>query len=463
MNDLSESAIVELNKIKVAKTKMDKENIRIKAASKATSIEWEDPALPNNSKGESIECSYIAVVMPPGSKKSLIKKTVFEPVFEWQDSKIIEEKTERDRLISEKKTLELGIENKRKKMFKEKASLENVNKEISSLEQKLPIIPHLTDLVGDNITLEALTVKAYQQGGYYGCISDEGGIMENFSGLYSGGKANIDIVLKGIDGGRVAYCRRLGEDVVFNAYLNFLLLFQPQVLQEMSKKQAFKGRGFIERFFFILPENRLQKVFDSPAINREVKKTYQDAVRKLLNLSYRKEEQTVLTLSEEAYTSLGDTHDMIEEKILSGEALASEEWCNKLVGNVAKLAGLLHIAEYGSSKLEISKTTLQKAIDLALKITSHTEVAYEYMRVGEIAKNTDMIFQWIRKLEEPFFTKNDLKDGIRGNKLYKAKKHLEDVFQNLKNKNIIKEYKIKGRGRPTTIYFVNPRLFESKL
>ncbi|MBT7087552.1 DUF3987 domain-containing protein, partial [bacterium] len=52
-------------------------------------------------------------------------------------------------------------------------------------------------------TPEELAAKVYEQNNYLGIFSDEGGITEVLSGLYTGGSANIDILLKGIDGGDV--------------------------------------------------------------------------------------------------------------------------------------------------------------------------------------------------------------------------------------------------------------------
>ena len=71
--------------------------------------------------------------------------------------------------------------------------------------------------------------------------------MEVFAGLYSGARANMDIVLKGIDGGRVRIERK-DSTIDVEPYLTILLIVQPRILQNMAEQKSFQGNGLLERF-----------------------------------------------------------------------------------------------------------------------------------------------------------------------------------------------------------------------
>jgi len=98
-------------------------------------------------------------------------------------------------------------------------------------------VPPLPKLFVNDATPEALADHVMEQDNRMAVISDEGGFFEVISGLYNGGKANNDIVLKGYDGGDVRIERK-DRSVRLRPYLTLALVAQPQVLKSLGERQA---------------------------------------------------------------------------------------------------------------------------------------------------------------------------------------------------------------------------------
>src|SRR5262245_28199524 len=175
---------------------------------------------------------YCAIALPPANHKSLVLSCCTKPLIQWEQEQIRQKIPEKKRLQSEYKTQEKiieGLRNKAAKTDDEKKRLLLVE-EITALEATLTPAPVLPILFTNDATPESLASLIHEQGGRLAIFSDEGGIMETLAGLYSNGVANVDILLKGIDGGEVRI-RRKDRSVILNPYLTVLLAVQPAVIQ----------------------------------------------------------------------------------------------------------------------------------------------------------------------------------------------------------------------------------------
>src|SRR5262245_41881295 len=90
-------------------------------------------------------------------------------------------------------------------------------------------------------------------------LSDEGGMFEIMSGLYSDGRVNLDVFLQAHAGQSVRVDR--GERTVHlrRPALTFGLAVQPQVIAELSQgsKRKFRGIGALARFLYCLPRSNI--------------------------------------------------------------------------------------------------------------------------------------------------------------------------------------------------------------
>jgi hypothetical protein len=145
---------------------------------------------------------YTAVALPPGNNKSLVLRRATAPLIEWEADKRLEMAPKIMEARSRRKSEEKVIEHKRKEAARkdDAKERENLLEEITKLEMELTEIPVLPKLFANDATPESLATSVHEQHSRFAIISDEGGVTETLAGLYTKGAANIDILLKGIDG-----------------------------------------------------------------------------------------------------------------------------------------------------------------------------------------------------------------------------------------------------------------------
>jgi hypothetical protein len=198
---------------------------------------------------------YCLVGLPPANNKTLVLRSCIAPLSAWEkeQKEILEPQIRKER--SEYKSREKIIEGLRNKITKEENPIEQERliHEIAEKESLLTETRILPCLFITDATPEELATKVCEQNNYLGIFSDEGGITEVLAGLYTGGLANIDILLKGIDGGDVKV-RRKDKNLDLNPLLTIVLTVQPQVIQRLGEKKAYVGNGFLERFYIYYPK-----------------------------------------------------------------------------------------------------------------------------------------------------------------------------------------------------------------
>ncbi len=213
---------------------------------------------PSSDWKESINI-YSLVALEPGNLKSKVFQECNEPLLEWESAQAEIMRPEIIELESHKKTLEETIKKARTRVASLKGEERGeLLKEINLLEIELNDIPPLVEpeIFSNDITPENLGIRCSEQHGIYSILGDEGGFMHTISGLYTGGKANVDVILKGIDGGSVRV-RRGDRSLNFNPILTISLAIQPEVIRKMGNEKNFTGIGFIERFLYFLPESKV--------------------------------------------------------------------------------------------------------------------------------------------------------------------------------------------------------------
>lgn len=205
-------------------------------------------------------------------------------------------------------------------------------------------------------------------------------------GLYTNGHANVDIVLKGIDGGHLRV-RRRDRNFDLTPYLTFVLTPQPIVIQNMSEKRAFIGNGMLERWLYVLLKPRLgYRTHDTPPVPKHIEQAYHEAIKKLLDIPTLMEdgvEQTrVLTLSPDASKEWKEFQKTIEPMLRQhGKLALCQGWGGKLCGFVLRIAGLLHVAEHGQNNLTINKNSMANALELGALLIEHALATFSLMEL----------------------------------------------------------------------------------
>lgn len=409
---------------------------------------------------------YALVALPPANNKSLVLNQCTKPLREWEIAQAITLAPEITKQRSERRNQEKLIESLRTKAVKGKdmAECARLFGEVNELEAKLLQPKALPQLFANDATPEALAQNAHEQGGRFAIITDEGGIVETLSGLYTGGNANVDVILKGIDGGDVRIQRKGQQNYDLRPFLTFMLIVQPQIIQNMGERGAFQGNGLIERFLYVLPASKLgYRTLDTAPVPDDVQVAYGYAMRKLLDIQPIVDERgqempQVLTLAPDAHSLFTQLRHEIEADLRPGGRLhGCMGWGGKLAGYSLRLAGQLHIAEHGAQIKVISADTMGRAAYIALLLIDHARAAFNLMGVDKAIEDAKAVLDWIKAHGRAVFHRTDCLKALHGR--FTTATRLTDALKVLADRNIVSgpHSLVTTPGKRATIaFYVNP-------
>lgn len=122
--------------------------------------------------------------------------------------------------------------------------------EIAELRTELSNMPpsNFRRIAVDNVTPESL-VNLLEENGTLLMISDESGMLGNFSGRYSNNIPNLDLLLKSWNGETYISDRATRASIVLKKpYMSICLACQPYMFDSMINNPVFRGSGLIARF-----------------------------------------------------------------------------------------------------------------------------------------------------------------------------------------------------------------------
>ncbi|ETO91268.1 MAG: hypothetical protein P857_763, partial [Candidatus Xenolissoclinum pacificiensis L6] len=412
---------------------------------------------------------YTIIALPSANNKTLILRNISQPLKDWEKAK----STEKDLIIEKQKEKlkiwNLQLEYKRKQICKSKTLDEknHLEREIDRLIDSKPEVDHKIKLFGNNFTSESLLQDLYEQKGKLSLIADEGGLFETLFGLYTGGKTNFDIVLKGIDGGTEKMKRKSCEFHIPEIYLSMVLLVQPAIITKLHNRSSTQGVGLEERFIYLLPKILLgHRKLDDYSIPIGLKLNYDRLCQDLLDIVYSLDEPIKLLLSDTAKSEFYKFRADIEKELGPGGSLSNIlGWGGKLCGYVLRFAGLIHVVDnYPIRNQEdnttISLETMQKAIEIGNILIEHAVYAFGFNTSA--SKTTDRVVVWLKKIlssSRDRFTQTDLYKEFRI-----PAKDIKPDLDLLIECNYIKiaNYKNDHAKKDTTVYLINPKLKDFK-
>ena len=422
-----------------------------------------------NPKGDWIEPInvYLLAALPPGNNKSSVLNACSKPLVTWENEQAEKLGPKIKQAKSERKTMEKYIEKERNSAIQNKdhdfRKLEV--HEIAEMEARLEDPPVLPQIFVTDATPEALVSIVAGQGGRLAILSDEGGIMEVISGLYSGGKANINIILNGIDGGYVRV-ERNDKSFDLSPYLTFCLFAQPIVIQCMGSKKAFTGKGMLERFLYLLPHSKLgYRTHDTEPVSKVLRDGYNRQVTELLNkfmlVGEGEVDRFILKLDSQSHEDWRIFQDQTEKEFRSGGKLYSiSGWGGKISGFALRLAGLIHIMKSDDEHTRINRETMESALTLASFLKEHALAAFGLMSVDRATEKANVVLGWVRENDELSFTRSSCHAALHGQ--VNDVNELIEAIDVLKERNIVSgPESVPTGGRPSIVYHVNPALFSN--
>lgn len=416
---------------------------------------------------------FLAVVLWPGNRKSTVFSKVEKPLREYEEAAVLSMAEEIAAAESRHRILLGKVQKAQAKASAcDGPEAEQLTRTATELAKqaagtRIPVVPRF---VADDVTPERLATLLKEQDSHMGVLSAECGIFELMAGRYSDGAANLDVYLKG-HAGDTLRVDRVGRppEYVSHPALTIGLAVQPEVLAGLVSKQGFRGRGLLGRFLYSLPPNLLgRRKIGAQPLSEENSKEYARNICKLLELPLDRDKERriqshVLRFSNESLEKFREFEAWIEPRLAEFGLLGHmTDWGGKLAGAVARIAGLLHLAEHAGEtapwNTQISLATVEKAICLGDYFIPHAQAAYAAMGADPAIEDAKRVLEWIRKEGVPEFTKRNAFQSLKG--YFKQVTQLEPALAILCEHAYIRLRATESRpgaGRkPSPVYEVNP-------
>jgi replicative DNA helicase len=292
--------------------------------------------------------------------------------------------------------------------------------------------PEKPRFVTDDTTPERLASLLAAHQGRMAVLSAEGGdVFAAMSGRYTThqGKQGAHMghfaaYLKGYSGDTL-HVDRVGRpaEYVKQPALTVALTVQPGVLQGLQRHQEFRERGLLGRFLYALPPVLLGHRQTRPTpVPLGISATYHGRLKALLELPLETDEEGVLVaralqLTPEAARLFEDFEARTEPLLAQFGALGHmTDWGGKLVGNVARIMGLLHCASTPQTPwlTKIAPDTVRCALDIGAYLHAHARAAYAVMGAEPAVEDAKYLLTWLaRDLHRQAMSKRDLHQGTK--------------------------------------------------
>jgi len=244
--------------------------------------------------------------------------------------------------------------------------------------------------------------------------------------------------------------------------LVFCLSPQPDVLRGLADKPGFRGRGLLARFLYVLPKSFVGARTLAPCpIPEEVQAAYITLIIKILRMAKPDEGKHTITFSEAAHAEWKEFSLAIEFELRPGGRFEyMMDWAGKLPGAAARIAGLLHIAEYSHGHPHdhsISKSTMTACLDLMGVFAHHAIEAFSIMATNPEIEKAKKVMAWINQKDLKEFTLRDCHHALQ--QQFPRVSDLTPGIDVLAERNIIQTKQPEKReGRPSKMYEVSPLL-----
>lgn len=410
---------------------------------------------------------WTVVVLGSGNRKSAVHTALTRVLAAW-------EKRERDRLRGEiarvyaqREVIGKRIETLKSQAGKEEDATQRqrLQDEIAKLREQMPAELLAPRLFSGDITAERLQQLLVEQHERAAIVTDEGGIFQIMAGAYSGGISSIDVFLQGHSGSSMRVDRAGRMAHLDQPALTLALALQPGILQDAGKTKRFRDSGLMARLLYAVPKSRLgtRDVRDRHPLSEEVQREYEHQVFALLDdMHFPIGAPQVLAFEHEASECWLDLCQKVERELGEGGRYAHlPDWASKLPGAAARIAGLLALAEHGTSTRVVSVDSVRRAVALAEALIPHAVAAFGLMGAVDSETDADFVLAYIRRHRLEAVGRRDLQKAMEGR--FRSLERLLVAIKLLQEWHVLgREERTRGTGRPSVFYVVNPRLFVDK-
>jgi replicative DNA helicase len=413
---------------------------------------------------------WTASVLGSGERKSSVFAPMREPLLAWERETIAAQAEGLERDQSRARTLEYRLEaaERRAATAKGDDAQEAADERDDLAGQKARVHPkERFQLVIGDATQEATMSLLGAQGGRLALISDEAATFFAIAtGRYAAdGRANLDAYLQSYSAQafRVNRNKRLID--VPRPSLVIVTTMQPSVLRDVAKRPELTDRGLLPRFLWGLPESLVgMRNPEPPVLSDDVRHAYDLLVRGMCGTPENRDADNQIVPAELALDPRGaallrDLRIEVEKQLNpSGAFDHVREWANRIEGNAARVALVLHLAaevqrdESGARQFgPVSRDAVADAVALAREyFIPHALAVFARMGTSAVVTNAQRLRDWIRRHGKPDFARRDVH---RGNQTWaESAGDLDEPLRVLEDRGFIRRLDDErdGRiGRPT--------------
>ena len=402
-------------------------------------------------------------IAEPSFKKSpvmaLIKRPYIQFAREWNEHN----KQDIYRSQAEYKMLESKLEALEKKTDVTAQEIASLKTELSDMQTS-----SFRRIVVDDVTPESL-VNLLNENGTLLMISDEAGMLGNFSGRYSNNIPNLDLLLKSWNGETYISDRATRESIVLKRpYMSITLACQPYIFDGMINNPAFRGSGLIARFLYCFPASNIgYRKYDTQPLPEAVAENYKKLVHKLLytKFNYSNEEEQYLHFDEKTYSEFVNYYNNFIEPHLVTDMAFCKDWGGKYHGVLLRLCGIIHCVKCALNGIDPAKNpvtldTFCNAVEIGEYFREQAIYAYSQGDVDMATVKAERVLNKIRSKYLTNIRQNDLYKLCRCT-LFRNAADFAETIEMLNEYGYIKSETIpaaNGCNRSGTMLYINPHI-----
>jgi replicative DNA helicase len=409
---------------------------------------------------------WVLVALVSGARKTPILGALDEPLRHW-------EKLRRDALRPEiaRRQAAIAVAKKRIERLQadasradERAVRQRIEAEIQREIEEQPEELRAPRLLTGDVTAERLQGLLAEHEERMTLLSDEGGIFNILSGVYSGGAMHLDAFLQSWSGSSVRVDRAGRQAHLDKPALSFGLALQPGVLGEIANVRRFHDSGLLARYLFAIPESTVghRDVRLRHPVPTEVRDRYARNLHALLiGADGKASAPAVIPFDPAARDRWLDFAQSIEDELRDGGRLEPvREWGAKLAGQVARIAGLLRLAVAGLEVRTVDLDSVDRAVQLGQLLVPHAQAAFRLMGADQGESDAVHLLRWIKATGLSEFDRATAHKALEGR--FRSVDRLKAAAARLAEWHCISDerHRPNERARPTPYYVVNPRLFD---
>jgi replicative DNA helicase len=366
---------------------------------------------------------YLVVALPPGTGKSPVFKVMTRAIVDLEKDTIRQRRRDVTEAEAKRDILEKQVKNAREVAVKSDTGTSHAIIEAARLAAELDEleIPPTGQMIGEDITPEALVETLATNHGRLALLSSEGGIFDMMAGQYAekGRTANLNVYLQGWSADSIRRKRVKSEaQVIAEAILTICVTTQPGVVASLAQNTELVTRGLPVRFMFSLPPSNVGKrnryrVLDD--LDQNIRSTYDDTLGRIGRRWASVEHPTTIELAIDARDRFLAWDQACEHRLdIGGDMAAMAEWHSKLRSSVLRLAGILHEADEPPRGEPVTLATIDRALDIGEYWLEHARLVHDMWRQDPGIAKARTIVEWAIDTGTYEFTLRDIQIAKRG-------------------------------------------------